>query len=131
MIPTKVNTNTLKSSSSDITVSSILLRPSCWSEQYSLVWCPTLPSLFGQQWNHFLREEALHRQMILQGTEKVYSPVTSTLQDSHLSVNTNTSTMTLITSSSASDEQLPHICKMTDRCTIRPKKNQLRKEVLN
>ncbi|KAM9354830.1 immunoglobulin lambda-1 light chain-like [Pholidichthys leucotaenia] len=51
------------------------------------------------QRNHFHREEALHHQLILQRTEKVYSPVSSSLQDPDLSVNTaeTTTIMTVST----------------------------------
>ncbi|KAG7238045.1 hypothetical protein INR49_031399 [Caranx melampygus] len=47
--------------------------------------------------SHFHREEALHGQLILQRSEEVYSPVSSTLQDSGLSVHSAETTMTLIT----------------------------------
>ncbi|KAG7238041.1 hypothetical protein INR49_031395 [Caranx melampygus] len=49
------------------------------------------------QRSHFHREEALHGQLILQRSEEVYSPVSSTLQDSGLSVHSAETTMTLIT----------------------------------
>ncbi len=64
-----------------------------------LILCPTLPSVCWEQRNHFHREEALHGQLILQWSQKVYSPVSWRLQDSHVSVNTaeSTSSMTLIT----------------------------------